>query len=360
MKSDVSRFLIFFINILGFILLLNFFFDSFSILGSYNNLLILLFVICIISLPLIQNRSNLDRILSLIGLILVISSTFFNQFSYLAIIVLFYIIFKYIISTYDKDDEEEIKKKHKNLNLKSKFNEVLSLSLSFINPFQLFQQIILFLGELILSFKKTYVSKEDYKQKTDFNLPFRGEWFVANGGFTKKTSHSWNLKTQRFAYDFIKVDNEQKSHNSSGKELKDYYCYSEPILSPADGKVIKVHDGISDHKNPGNMKIDFLARDFRGNFVIIKHQDDEYSLLAHLIPGSIKVKEGENIKKGKKIGKCGNSGHSTEPHLHFQVQNHPNFFLGNSLPIKFSNLKVNQEFYKSFYINKGYKVENNN
>ncbi|MCK8825487.1 M23 family metallopeptidase [Fuchsiella alkaliacetigena] len=361
MKNKISRLLVVVINIMGLLILLNMFLDSFAILPSYNRFFALVFVICIFSLPWFQDMSFLDRLASISGFILLFVFTSFDQANYLIIVLLFYILFKSFF--FSKNSKEEVKDDSptpikKELNVKNKFNEVSSLILSFLNPFQLIQQILFIFGEMILSFKKDYLSVEDYEQKIDFELPLQGEWFVANGGSTKETSHSWDLKTQRFAYDFIKVDNEKKSYSSTGEELEDYYCYSEPVLSPADGKVIKVNDGIREHKSPGTMKMDFLARDFRGNFVIIKHQDQEYSFLAHMIPGSIKVEEGEKIKKGKEIGKCGNSGHSTEPHLHFQVQNHPNFYLGTSLPIKFSNIQANGKYYKDIYIKKGQRVKN--
>ncbi len=89
---------------------------------------------------------------------------------------------------------------------------------------------------------------------------------------------------------------------------------------------------------------------------MIKHNDQEYSFLAHFIPGSIKVKEGDTVKRGQVIGKCGNSGHSTEPHLHFHFQDHPNFYLGRGIPIKFKDLKINGEAKSESYIKKEERV----
>jgi len=62
-----------------------------------------------------------------------------------------------------------------------------------------------------------------------------------------------------------------------------------------------------------------------------------------LIPGSIEVRAGDQVRRGQRIGLCGHSGHSTEPHLHFQVQDRGNFFLAASLPVAFTNIVVNRE-----------------
>jgi len=77
--------------------------------------------------------------------------------------------------------------------------------------------------------------------------------------------------------------------------------------------------------------------------VTIRHAANEYSFLAYLVPGSICVKVGDMIKQGTLIGLCGNSGHSTEPHLHFHVQDHADFFQAAGLPVKFSDAVVNDE-----------------
>ena len=59
-----------------------------------------------------------------------------------------------------------------------------------------------------------------------------------------------------------------------------------------------MRDGVRDAPHPGSGWIDLLAPDFRGNFVIIKHADGEYSFLAHLIPSSIVVRAGQHVRRG--------------------------------------------------------------
>jgi murein DD-endopeptidase MepM/ murein hydrolase activator NlpD len=83
------------------------------------------------------------------------------------------------------------------------------------------------------------------------------------------------------------------------------------------------------------------ARDIRGNYVLIQHNKGEYSLLAHLKPDSIEVSVNQRVTSGEKIAQCGNSGNSSEPHLHFHIQAGIDFYSSLGLPIEFNNLSVN-------------------
>jgi murein DD-endopeptidase MepM/ murein hydrolase activator NlpD len=76
-----------------------------------------------------------------------------------------------------------------------------------------------------------------------------------------------------------------------------------------------------------------------GNYAIIKHAANEYSFYAHIKNGTLKVKKGDTIKQGQVIGKLGNSGNSTGPHLHFHLMDKPSILTGRGLPIHFTNLK---------------------
>lgn len=173
-----------------------------------------------------------------------------------------------------------------------------------------------------------------------YMLPFEGEWTVVNGGITKDTSHSWFIYSQRFAYDFVILDNEEKSSAGSPNIVNNYFCYGKKILSPADGVVVEIKDGNKDSKIMGYGRTDPTAKDLRGNYVVIKHSRNQYSVLAHLKPQSIKVCVGQNVKVGEYIALCGNTGNTTEPHLHFQVQNGKSFFGSMGVPIKFYNMEV--------------------
>ena len=80
--------------------------------------------------------------------------------------------------------------------------------------------------------------------------------------------------------------------------------------------------------------------DIGGNRIILKHTPNEYSAICHLMPGSIKVQKGQTVKRGDVIAKCGNSGNTTEPHVHFQIQSTAGFYSCLGLPLRFSHIQT--------------------
>lgn len=174
----------------------------------------------------------------------------------------------------------------------------------------------------------------DYATKTPLRLPFRGEWTVVWGGREIAQNYHARTRDQRFAIDAL-VTRDGKSHAGEGRELTDYYCYGLPIVAPATGRIVWLQDGLPDNR-PGNTD---AARP-TGNAVILDHGNDEYSLLAHLQPRSLKFKLGERVREGEVIGSCGNSGNTSEPHLHYHLQNGPRFGDADGLPPRFFDLFV--------------------
>ncbi|MFK5983325.1 MAG: urea transporter [Flavobacteriaceae bacterium] len=146
------------------------------------------------------------------------------------------------------------------------------------------------------------------------NLPVMGNWHISqghNGGITHK--EDW-----QYAWDFDVLDEDEKSYQFPGIELKDYYCYDLPVIAPSEGYVVEIFDGIEDNKiNEVNLKENW------GNTIIIKHGEHFYTKLSHIKKGSFKVKKGDYVTKGQLLGSCGSSGRSPEPHLHFQLQTTP-------------------------------------
>jgi hypothetical protein len=170
----------------------------------------------------------------------------------------------------------------------------------------------------------------DYTTKTALRLPFDGEWFVFWGGRTVEQNYHAAHAHQRFAYDLV-VMRGGKSHDGDGKSLEQYYCWGRPILAPGAGTVSVAVDGLPDQE-PGKMDPANAA----GNHVMIDHGNGEFSLLAHLRRGSVAVRPGERVEAGRKIGECGNSGNTSEPHLHYHLQNTGVFGGGEGLPAQFA------------------------
>lgn len=151
---------------------------------------------------------------------------------------------------------------------------------------------------------------------TELRLPFKDTWFTFWGGDTKELNKHFGIGAQSHAFDFIVTDENGKTHSGSGERNDDYYSFGKDILSPSDGTVIEAVDGLRDNK-PG-VTNDYM---FVGNYVLIKHTDKEFSLLAHLRQGSVLIKSGDQVKTGQKLSECGNSGNTSQPHLHYHLQN---------------------------------------
>ena len=175
----------------------------------------------------------------------------------------------------------------------------------------------------------------DYDTKAHLRLPFEGEWFVFWGGRTVDQNYHAAVRNQRFAYDLLVVKN-GSSHHGDGTKNDQYFCWGQPILAPASGRVVKVVSGLIDNP-PGVMD----KKNPPGNHVMLDLGNQEYALLAHMQKGSISVTRGEEIRSGQQVGRCGNSGNTTEPHLHFHLQDHKTFGKGDGKPAFFNNYRSN-------------------
>lgn len=169
----------------------------------------------------------------------------------------------------------------------------------------------------------------EYRTKTSLALPFEGRWYVAWGGRAAHQNHHLPSQDQRFAYDLLVLQG-GRSHTGAGHSNVDYFCFGRPVFAPAAGRVTSVVDGVLDN-TPGTMREDKPA----GNHVVIDHGNGEHSLLAHLRRGSVAVKRGATVERGERLGECGNSGRSSEPHLHYHLQTAPVFGEGEGLPAAF-------------------------
>lgn len=180
------------------------------------------------------------------------------------------------------------------------------------------------------------------RNKTKLGLPFKGEWLIFWGGDTVELNQHQNAPNQRFAFDIIKLNENENSHSGDGSRNEDYYAFGQEITAPAEGMVTDVINGVQDNV-PGVKNEMFVP----GNMIVIKHADGEYSLFAHLKFGSTRVKVGEKIKRGQVIGLCGNSGNSSEPHLHYQLQKSALFENEGSIKVFFDKINVRRAAEKS-------------
>lgn len=191
-------------------------------------------------------------------------------------------------------------------------------------------------SEVVPATRQRYSRFDNYKPHSQLSLPFYGTWTVSNASPGPGNGHYLNAN-QRFAIDFYitqEVESgKRRSYREHGRQNADYFAYGQDVLAPADGTVVMVVDGIPDNK-PG--QVDFYYR--LGNSVVISLGSGEYVHLCHLQTGSIQVRVGDKLTRGQVVAKCGNSGNSTVPHLHFQLSDGPLVSHAASLPAYFSGV----------------------
>jgi len=140
------------------------------------------------------------------------------------------------------------------------------------------------------------------------NVPLKVAW----GGDRLEVNAHVVTPDQRWAYDFV-----VEPYFTGSAILTDYGCYGIPVVAPAMGYVVEAHDGEPD-MTPGIDSKNIQAPE--GNFIVLKLETNTYLVIAHLKPGSILVKSGDKVNEGQVIGQCGNSGNTSEPHIHIHHQ----------------------------------------
>lgn len=154
--------------------------------------------------------------------------------------------------------------------------------------------------------------------------PLSEEWYVSQGGHAGLINYHHVTSAQRDSVDIVQVV-DGRSHPAGTTDLDSYYIFGAQLLAPADGIVTSVVDGLADQQI-GSVDRDHEA----GNHIVIEISDGQYILLAHIRQGSIQVAVGDRVSTGQFIAEVGNSGGSTEPHIHIQAFNLPSFDLAET------------------------------
>lgn len=188
---------------------------------------------------------------------------------------------------------------------------------------------------------RVYPSTYDNRSSNNrFRVPLDGPVTVAWGGATPDVNYHVFAPDQRWAYDLIVVNN-RRTHHGDGRKLEDYDCYGMPLLAPADGIVRATRDGVQD------MPIGVLGgAPAGGNQIVLEVAQNQYLFLCHLMPGSITVKPGDRITTGQTIARIGNSGNTSEPHLHIHLQDAVEDGLGEGIPLYFHDYRVGEKVHK--------------
>jgi murein DD-endopeptidase len=158
--------------------------------------------------------------------------------------------------------------------------------------------------------------------------PVRGGPWRAVNGPNDNTGHRRSITPykgrvivpQRFAIDFLRVDAEGKTYKGDPASNASYYAYGAETYAVAAATVSFVKDGVPENTPQSADRAVPMAWDtVSGNFVVLDLGSDRVAVYAHLQPGSIRVKAGERVTPAQLIGRIGNSGNSSEPHLHFHL-----------------------------------------
>jgi Peptidase family M23 len=186
----------------------------------------------------------------------------------------------------------------------------------------------------------------------DLAYPFKGRWLIQNSPANRVPSHGTTLFATSFAIDFLPVDEAGRTAPITfGSLLRREHAerfpgFGRPVLTPVDGVVVGVHHTAPDHHAfRGLPSVGYALTQARraaagwaelaGNHVMIETRDGPVVAVCHLQRSSIQVQLGQTVRVGETLGRCGNSGNSTEPHVHVQAIDRSDVLNATAVPITF-------------------------
>lgn len=179
--------------------------------------------------------------------------------------------------------------------------------------------------------------------------PLRGEHWLAANGPSNTSGHRQALIpidghaaiAQRFAIDWVQLRDDGKTFQGDEKDNKNYLAYGHEAYAVADGVVTETKDGIPENVPGINSRaVPITLETVGGNHVILDIGNGNFAFYAHLQPGSLRVKLGDHVRRGQVVGLVGNSGNSTEPHLHFHIENGSSPLGAEGLPYQLASFEV--------------------
>lgn len=197
------------------------------------------------------------------------------------------------------------------------------------------------------------VNCASYPGGMDLAYPFSGSWLVQNSPANRIPSHGTTALASSYAIDFTPVDARGVSAPIRIASLirpeppERFAGFGRPITAPCSGEVVRAVDDYPDHVAYRGFPSIGYARSqpkrlraggwlgLAGNHVVIRAAADRFVALCHLKHGSIDVRVGERVATGAHVGACGNTGNSTEPHLHLQVMDAPDPERARAVPVTF-------------------------
>ena len=178
--------------------------------------------------------------------------------------------------------------------------------------------------------------------------PLHGKNWVAGSAPSNSSPHRRTIIiydgkpyiAQRYAIDWVQFGPDNKTYTGNPKDNRSYHCFGLEAYAVADATVVEVKDGLPENVPTEKPAVPINFTTVAGNHVNLDLGGGVYAMYAHLQPGSIRVKVGDHVTVGQVIGLVGNTGNSSEPHLHFQLMNHNNPLGSEGLPYAFATFYV--------------------
>jgi murein DD-endopeptidase MepM/ murein hydrolase activator NlpD len=188
----------------------------------------------------------------------------------------------------------------------------------------------------------------DRKPVVVISAPLRGQNWVAANGPSNTSQHrrafipvnGRSYISQRFAIDWVQLNADGKTYQGDSEDNKNYRAYGAEIIAVADGVVTQTKDGIPQNIPNKPPVVPVTLETIGGNHVITEIGNGLYAFYAHLQPGSLRVKVGDKVHRGQVLGLLGNSGNSSEPHLHFHICNANSELACEGLPYAFATYEL--------------------
>jgi murein DD-endopeptidase len=195
----------------------------------------------------------------------------------------------------------------------------------------------------------TSATPVDRKPVVVIDAPLTGDEWVAANGPSNTSGHRRALIpvngrayiSQRYAIDWVELYPDGKTYQGDPADNKNYRAYGHEIHAVADGIVTETKDGLPQN-TPGakSLAIPITLETIGGNHVITDMGNGLYAFYAHMQPGTLRVKVGDKVHRGQVLGLLGNTGNSSEPHLHFDICNASSMLACEGFPYAFASFEV--------------------
>jgi len=182
--------------------------------------------------------------------------------------------------------------------------------------------------------------------------PLEGDLWLAANGPDNGVGHRRTLLAlsgeariaQRFATDWVRLFEDGRTFRGDQLRNASYRAYGANALAVADGTIVDTVDGIPENvPDPVARAVPITPATLGGNYVLLNIGEGLYAAYAHLQPGSQIVKKGDRVHRGQVLALVGNTGNSSEPHLHFQLADGPKAFDAEGIPYTFASFDLQAE-----------------